>query len=84
MFAFVEGALVTALKEGRWILFDEINLAPAETLERLSGVLESAVGSVVLAERGDERGNRMPPAVPRVWRHEPVRRMSGNETCPPR
>ena len=53
VFAFVEGALVTALKEGRWILFDEINLAPAETLERLSGVLESAVGSVVLAERGD-------------------------------
>ena len=40
VFAFVEGALVTALKEGRWILFDEINLAPAETLERLSGVLE--------------------------------------------
>ena len=53
VFAFVEGALVTALKEGRWILFDEINLAPAETLERLSGVLESATGSVVLSERGD-------------------------------
>ena len=53
VFAFVEGALVTALKEGRWILFDEINLAPAETLERLSGVLESAAGSVVLSERGD-------------------------------
>ena len=53
MFAFVEGALVTALREGRWILLDEINLAPAETLERLGGVLESAHGSVVLSERGD-------------------------------
>ena len=53
VFAFVEGALVTALKEGRWILLDEINLAPAETLERLGGVLESAHGSVVLSERGD-------------------------------
>ena len=27
VFAFVEGALVTALREGRWILLDEINLA---------------------------------------------------------
>jgi midasin len=53
VFAFVEGALVTALKEGGWILLDEINLAPAETLERLNGVLESAKGSVVLSERGD-------------------------------
>ena len=53
VFAFVEGALVTALREGQWILLDEINLAPAETLERLSGVLESAKGSLVLSERGD-------------------------------
>ena len=53
VFAFVEGALVSALKEGKWILFDEINLAPAETLERLAGILESADGSVVLTERGD-------------------------------
>ena len=53
IFAFVEGALVTALKEGRWILLDEINLAPAETLERLTGILESPTGSVVLSERGD-------------------------------
>ena len=49
VFAFVEGALVTALKEGRWILLDEINLAPAETLERLGGVLESAHGSVAVS-----------------------------------
>ena len=53
IFAFVEGALVTALREGHWILLDEINLAPAETLERLNGVLESRRGSVVLSERGD-------------------------------
>jgi midasin (ATPase involved in ribosome maturation) len=29
-FAFVEGALVTALREGAWLLLDEINLAPPE------------------------------------------------------
>ena len=41
VFAFVEGALVTALRQGTWILLDEVNLAPTETLERLAGVLEA-------------------------------------------
>jgi midasin len=40
VFAFVEGALVTALREGHWLLLDEINLAPVETLERLASILE--------------------------------------------
>jgi len=48
----VQGVLVTALKAGHWVLLDEINLASAETLECLSGLLESASGSVVLADRG--------------------------------
>ncbi|ELT89072.1 hypothetical protein CAPTEDRAFT_156074, partial [Capitella teleta] len=52
-FSFIEGTLVKALKRGDWILLDEINLASAETLECLSGLLESASGSVVLIERGD-------------------------------
>ena len=34
------------------MLLDEINLAAAETLECLSGLLESTAGSVVLTERG--------------------------------
>ena len=29
-FAFVEGALVQAVREGWWLLLDEMNLAPAE------------------------------------------------------
>jgi midasin len=32
-FTFVEGALVKAIKKGYWVLLDEINLAPPETLE---------------------------------------------------
>ncbi|XP_055890090.1 midasin-like isoform X2 [Biomphalaria glabrata] len=52
-FSFIEGALVKALKNGDWVLLDEINLAAAETLECLSGLLESVSGSVVLTERGD-------------------------------
>ncbi|KAI5058508.1 hypothetical protein GOP47_0026678 [Adiantum capillus-veneris] len=52
-FAFIEGALVRALKHGHWILLDELNLAPVETLERLTGVLEGENGSLNLTERGD-------------------------------
>ncbi|CAM9744782.1 unnamed protein product, partial [Phaeothamnion confervicola] len=52
-FAFVEGVLVKALREGHWLLLDEINLASAETLQRLSGLLEGWDGSICLTERGD-------------------------------
>jgi hypothetical protein len=38
---------------GDWVLLDEINLATAETLECLSGLLESHEGSLFLLERGD-------------------------------
>ncbi|GFY97181.1 midasin-like protein [Actinidia rufa] len=46
-----EGAFVTALRNGEWILLDEVNLAPPETLQRVSGVLEEENGSLCLAER---------------------------------
>lgn len=36
-------------------MLDEINLASSETLECLSGLLESHTGSLTLLERGDER-----------------------------
>lgn len=54
-FAFVEGSLVKALEEGYWVLLDEINLATAETLECLSGLLEGSNGSINLLERGDTK-----------------------------
>ncbi|KAI3455601.1 hypothetical protein Pfo_012264 [Paulownia fortunei] len=53
VFSFVEGAFVTALKNGEWILLDEVNLAPPEILQRVIGVLEDEKGSLCLAERGD-------------------------------
>ncbi|XP_067841398.1 midasin [Heptranchias perlo] len=53
VFAFVEGALAQAVKKGEWILLDEINLAAAETLECLSGLLEGNKSSLVLLDRGD-------------------------------
>ena len=38
----------------RWLLLDEVNLAPSEVLERIAGILEGGgTGSVTLVERGD-------------------------------
>lgn len=55
VFSFVEGVFVTALRNGEWILLDEVNLAPPDILQRVIGVLEGENGSLCLAERGDVR-----------------------------
>ncbi|XP_069167675.1 LOW QUALITY PROTEIN: midasin-like [Procambarus clarkii] len=54
-FSFIEGILIKAIQDGEWVLLDEINLANAETLECLSGLLESNSGSLTLLERGDNK-----------------------------
>ncbi|KAJ2157991.1 AAA ATPase midasin [Coemansia sp. RSA 552] len=51
VFRFVEGALVRAARAGEWILLDEINLASAETLACLGGLLQRE-RSLLLAETG--------------------------------
>lgn len=33
---FQEGALLTALRRGQWLVLDELNLAPSEVLEALN------------------------------------------------
>ncbi|CAO1615519.1 unnamed protein product [Jaminaea pallidilutea] len=53
VFNFVEGPLVKALRQGAWVLLDEINLAASETLDSLSGMLSTPTASVTLFERGD-------------------------------
>jgi midasin len=53
-FAFVEGSLVRAVKNGDWILLDEINLATAETLDCLAGLIENF---------GDSKGPGKSPPV---------------------
>ncbi|XP_051115352.1 midasin [Andrographis paniculata] len=53
VFSFVEGAFTAALKNGEWILLDEVNLAPPDILQRVIGVIEDEKGSLCLAERGD-------------------------------
>ena len=58
-FIFAEGALVDAVRSGKWVLLDEINLASSETLQRICGLLDDTTSSLTLTERGDSK------AVPR-------------------
>ncbi|KAL9108063.1 MAG: hypothetical protein Q9227_007169 [Pyrenula ochraceoflavens] len=54
-FAFTEGKLVNALRNGEWILLDEVNLAAPETLEIISSIFkpgDSTRPSLLLAEAG--------------------------------
>lgn len=55
VFSFVEGSLVKAVKNGEWLLLDEINLASPDTLESIADLLSENLDqrSVLLSERGD-------------------------------
>ncbi|KAJ3914904.1 P-loop containing nucleoside triphosphate hydrolase protein [Lentinula edodes] len=48
---FVEGLLVQALREGEWILLDEVNLATAETPECIANLLRKPTVSITLTEQ---------------------------------
>lgn len=55
-FAFVEGNIVKAVRNGDWVLLDEINLASPDTLESIADLLQSgpeAVPSILLSETGE-------------------------------
>ncbi|KAI1986408.1 AAA ATPase midasin [Ophidiomyces ophidiicola] len=55
-FAFVQGKVVKALRDGEWVLLDEINLASPETLESISGLLShgrDGLPSILLSEAGE-------------------------------
>ena len=47
-FAFTEVVLVDALKNGKRVLLDEVNLASEETLQRLCGLLDDSSASITL------------------------------------
>ncbi|WEW57086.1 AAA ATPase midasin [Emydomyces testavorans] len=55
-FAFVQGKIVRALRDGEWVLLDEINLASPETLENISSLLHhgrDGKPSLLLSEAGE-------------------------------
>ncbi|KAK9476971.1 hypothetical protein V1514DRAFT_353785 [Lipomyces japonicus] len=55
VYKFIDGALVRAVRNGDWVLLDEINLAAPDTLESISDLLiEGGEGACVqLSEKGD-------------------------------
>lgn len=55
VFKFVEGSLVKAIKNGDWLLLDEMNLASPETLDSISDLLAEdwTQRSILLSEKGD-------------------------------
>ncbi|CAN8097186.1 unnamed protein product [Discula destructiva] len=56
VFAFVEGNIVKAVRNGDWVLLDEINLASPDTLESIADLLQSgpdATPSILLSETGE-------------------------------
>lgn len=52
LFAFIEGIFIRALRDGNWVLLDEINLAATDTLDSIHDLLQEQ-GSIMLAEKGD-------------------------------
>lgn len=54
-FSFVEGNLIKAVRNGDWVLLDEINLASPDTLESIADLLTGPQGrpSILLSETGD-------------------------------
>lgn len=53
LFEWVDGPLITAMRNGEMILLDELSLAEDAVLERLNSVLEPG-RSITLAERGGQ------------------------------
>jgi midasin len=53
LFSFIEGNIVKAVRNGDWILLDEINLASSDTLESISDLLASESPSILLTEAGN-------------------------------
>lgn len=50
-FGWIDGPLVTAIKQGQWLLLDNANLCNPSVLDRLNSLCETN-GSLVLSERG--------------------------------
>ncbi|USW52776.1 Putative von Willebrand factor, type A, AAA+ ATPase domain, midasin, midasin, AAA lid domain 7 [Septoria linicola] len=51
-FTFIEGNIVQAVRNGDWVLLDEINLASSDTLESIVDLLDSSP-SLLLTEAGN-------------------------------
>ena len=50
-YQFIEGALISSLQNGSWVLLDELNLATDETLQKLAPIIEGR--SITVTDRSD-------------------------------
>ena len=53
-FAWVDGVLIRAMKEGAWIFLDDINLAPSQILERINPLLDEDAFVIVTEHEGEK------------------------------
>lgn len=55
VFRFEEGILIKALREGQWLILDEVNLAMSDVLQRIRGLLDpSDINKFILSENDGE------------------------------
>ncbi|CRG95848.1 dynein-related AAA-type ATPase, putative [Plasmodium gallinaceum] len=55
IFKFHDGILIDCIRNGYWLLLDEINLAQTEILQRLQGLLDSSNKYFDVIEKGNEK-----------------------------
>ncbi|GAW82891.1 dynein-related AAA-type ATPase [Plasmodium gonderi] len=55
IFRFHDGILIDCIKNGYWLLLDEINLAQTEILQRLQGILDLSNKYFDVVEKGNEK-----------------------------
>lgn len=58
---WVDGILPRAMKQGSWVILDEINLAEAQILERMNPVLERNPSIVISEHEGEKIGGNAEP-----------------------
>jgi midasin len=58
IFKFIEGKLVQSIKNGDWILLDEINLAPDDVLNKVISIIDK---TVLLTEKADVENIKIHP-----------------------
>ena len=62
VFDFVEGSLVKAVKNGDWLLLDELNLASPDTLESIADLLADPQDrTILLSEKGEAESIKAHP-----------------------
>ncbi|MDD5135742.1 MAG: HEAT repeat domain-containing protein, partial [Candidatus Omnitrophica bacterium] len=77
-FVWRDGALINAMRNGQWLVIDEINLAPSQVIERLNSLLDDD-GFLVVTEHRAEKYVRKPEYDKRLSAY--VAEIKGQDAC---